>query len=67
MFKRLSFGISYTQDIFQATMSEMLDDIEVVVDDLLILGETDDKRLRKDLERAQQCNLKLNKEKARLD
>ena len=39
MFKRLSFGLSSSQDIFQKLMSEMLEaieGIEVVVDDLLI-------------------------------
>jgi len=39
MFKRLPFGLSSSQDIFQKVMSEMFEDIqgvEVVVDDLLI-------------------------------
>ena len=43
MFKRLSFGLSSSQDIFQRLMSEMFEDmegIEVVVDDLLIRGES---------------------------
>jgi len=43
MFKRLSFGLSSSQDIFQKLMSEMLEaieGIEVVVDDLLIWGES---------------------------
>ena len=43
MFKRLLFGISSAQDVFQAVMSEMFEDIEgvkVVVDDLLIWGTT---------------------------
>ena len=69
MFKRLPFGISSAQDVFQAKMSEMFGDIEgveVVVDDLLIWTETEaehDERLRKVLEQACQRNLKLNKEK----
>ena len=71
-FKRLPFGISSAQDVFQSTMSEMFEDIEgveVVVDDLLIWGETEtehDERLRKVLERTRQCNLKLNKEKSQI-
>ena len=53
-------------------MSEMFEDsegVEVVVDDLLIWGETEvehDERLRKVLERARQRNLKLNKAKSQL-
>ena len=70
MFKRLPFGISSAQDVFQAVMSDMFEDIEgteVVVDDLLKWGETEtqhDERLRKVLERARQRNLKLNKDKS---
>lgn len=44
MFKRLSFGLSSAQDVFQDIMSEMFEDIEgveVIVDDLLIWGETE--------------------------
>ena len=43
MFKRLPFGISSAQDVFQAVMSEMFEDIEgveVVVDDIIIWGTT---------------------------
>ena len=53
-------------------MSEMFEDIEgveVVVDDLLIWGETEaehDERLRKVLERARQRNIKLNKAKSQI-
>ena len=71
-FKRLPFGISSAQDVFQAIMSEMFEDIEgveVVVEDLLIWGETEaehDERLRKVLERACQRNLKLNKAKSQI-
>ena len=42
MFKRLPFGLSSAQDVFQDIMSEMFEDIEgveVVVDDLLVWGE----------------------------
>ena len=43
-FKRLPFGLSSPQDVFQDVMSEIFDGIEgveVVVDDLLIWGETE--------------------------
>ena len=43
-FKRLPFGLSSSQDVFQKVMSEMFEDIEgveVVVDDVLIWGETE--------------------------
>ena len=74
MFTRLPFGIlsAQAQDVFQSVMSEMLQDIEgveVVVDDLLIWGETEeqhDSRLEKVLQRAEQCNLKLNKDKSQI-
>lgn len=58
MFKRLPFGLSSSQDIFQKIMSEMFEDIpgvEVVVDDLLIWGENreeHDERLIQVLQRA---------------
>ena len=69
MFKRLPFGLSSLQDIFQRVMTEMFEDIpgvEVIVDDLLVWGEDDkqhDTRLAKVLERARSRNLKLNKTK----
>ena len=72
MFTRLPFGISSAQDVFQSIMSEMFEDIEgveVVVDDLLIWGETEeehDSRLEKVLQRAKQRNLKLNKDKSQI-
>ena len=72
MFTRLPFGISSAPDVFQTIMSEMFEDIdgvEVVVDDVLIWGETEDEhdlRLWKVLERAKQRNLKLNKEKSQI-
>ena len=43
--KRLPFGISSAPDVFQAIMSEMfgdIEDVEVVVDDLLIWGTTEE-------------------------
>ena len=42
-FNRLPFGISSTQDVFQAVTSEMFKDIEgveVIVDDILVWGST---------------------------
>jgi len=57
MFKRLPFGLSSSQDIFQRVMSEMFEDIEgveVVVDDILVWGENEqqhDARLSQVLER----------------
>ena len=72
MFKRLPFGISSAQDVFQAIMTEMFEDIdgvEVVVDDVIVWGTTEeehDKRLKKVLQRAQERNLKLNKDKSQI-
>ena len=72
MFKCLPFGLSSSQDIFQKTVSEMFRDIEVVevvVDDLLIWGESDeqhDSHLIQVLERARNRNLKLNKNKCQI-
>ena len=69
MFKCLPFGLSSSQDIFQKAMLEMFHDIkevEVVVNDLLIWGESDeqhDSRLIQVLERALNRNLRLNKSK----
>ena len=69
MFKRLPFGLSSAQDIFQRVMAEMFEDIngvEVVVDDILIWGTNEaehDSRLTKVLDRARLQNLKLNKAK----
>ena len=72
MFTRLPIGISSAPDVFQSIMSEMFEDIEgveVVVDNLLIWGETEeqhDSRLEKVLQRAEQRNLKLNKDKSQI-
>ena len=73
MFKRLPFGLSSSQDIFQKVMSEMFEDIpgvEVIVDDILIWGEDEEQhnvRLIKVLERARSRNLKLNKNKCHIN
>ncbi len=72
MFKRLPFGISSAQDVFQAAMSDIFEDIdgvEVVVDDILVWGSTieeHDTRLEQVLQRAQERNLKLNKDKSQI-
>ena len=69
MFKRLPFGLSSPQDVFQRVMPQMfedIEDVEVVVDDILIWGETEqqhDERLIRVLERARHRELKLNKSK----
>ena len=69
MFKRLPFGLSSAQDVFQRVMSQMFEDIEgveVVVDDILIWGENEqqhDDRLIQVLERARHRDLKLNRSK----
>ena len=69
MFKRLPFGLSYAQDIFQKVMTDMFEDIDsirVVVDDILVWGTNEaehDSRLIKVLDRARLQNLKLNKNK----
>ena len=49
MFKRLPFGIKSAPEVFQVTMSRIVDDIEgtaVVVDDLLVWGENEDEHNR---------------------
>lgn len=71
-FKRLPFGISSAPEVFQSVMTQLFDDLEgceVIVDDLLVWGrntEEHDQRLRKVLDRARQCNVKLNKDKCQL-
>ena len=71
-FKCLPFGLSSSQDVFQNLLSEMfeyIEGVEVVVDDVLIWGETEDQHdfcLMKVLERARSRNLKLNKTKCQI-
>ena len=71
-FKRLPFGISSAQDVFQTCMSEIFEDtegVEVVVDDILVWGVDEkqhDMRLEKVLQHARSRNLKLNKEKSQI-
>lgn len=68
-FLSLPFGISLAPEVFQRTIAQMTEDLEGVVnitDDLLVLGDTKeehDHRLRKLLDRAREYNLKLNKNK----
>lgn len=70
-FLRAPFGIKSIPEIFQRVMTELMEDIEgaeVIVDDILIWGATiqeHDERLRKVLDRARQCNLKLSKSKCK--
>ena len=71
-FNRLPFGISSAQDVFQAVMSDIFEDIEgveIVVDDLLIWVENEtrhDERLRKVLQHTRQRNLELNQDKSQI-
>lgn len=68
-FLRAPFGIKSIPEIFQRVMTELMENIEgaeVIVDDILIWGSTQqehDERLKKVLERARQCDLKLSKSK----
>ena len=71
-YKRMTFGIKFAPEIFQRIMMQMLDDlegIEVVMDDILIWGETEelhDARLEAVLNRLREHNVKLNREKCKL-
>ena len=71
MLKYLLFGLSSSQDIFQKLMKlfEDIKGVEVVVDDLLIWGESSqqhDSQLMWVLNRARERNLKLNKQKCQI-
>ena len=71
-FKHLPFGLSSAPDVFQKVMSEMFESIEgveVVVDDILVWGESEeehDARLIQVLEKARVRNLKLNEAKCHI-
>jgi len=70
-FTRLPFGVPCTQEIFQRTMDQMVEDldgVEVIMDDVIIAGDesTHDERLHEFLERASAKGLKLNKEKCKI-
>ena len=71
-FLRLSFGINSAPEVFQRRMTQALDDIEgvaVIVDDILLWGTTveeHNRRLQNALQRARELNLKLNKERSKI-
>jgi len=68
-FTRLPYGIKSAPEVYQRTVSELLQDLdgcETIVDDILIWGKDlkeHDERLEKVLTRIQKNNLKLNKDK----
>ena len=65
----MPFGIKSAQEVFQKRMSQAFGDLEGVetdVDDILVWGATvdeHDERLKKTLQRCEEINLTLNKEK----
>ena len=67
--KRLPFGLRVSQDIFQARMDEILEDLPGVAgitDDVCVHGkdvQEHDDNLRRLMERAKQCGLVFNSEK----
>ena len=67
--KRLPFGLRVSQDIFQARMDEILEDLPGVAgitDDVCVHGKDvheHDDNLRRLMERAKQCGLVFNSEK----
>ena len=69
---RMPMGLKCTSEIFQREMIRQFGDIEgveVVVDDLLVHGKTEDEhneRLIKVLKKAREINLRLNKQKCRI-
>lgn len=71
-FKRLPFGLSVSQDLFQAKMDEILDGLQGVVsiaDDITVYGETQeehDRNLRKLMERAREKGLVFNPTKCHI-
>ena len=71
-FLRLPFGVHSAQEVFQKKMEEVfegLDGVEVIVDDVLIYGDTPeehDQRLIAALERCRQRGVKLNMDKCRI-
>ena len=66
---RLPFGVKSAQEVFQKRMSQHFGDLEGVetdIDDILVWGSSKkehDERLRKVLQRCEEINLTLNKEK----
>ncbi|CAB3992300.1 Hypothetical predicted protein [Paramuricea clavata] len=68
-YKRMPFGITSAQEVFQKRMCQSFGDLEGVetdVDDILVWGATveeHDERLMNTLQRCEEINLTLNKEK----
>ena len=68
----LSFGIKSSSEVFQRTISQILENIdgcEVIADDILIWGqdkEEHNQRLCAVLERLRQANMKLNRDKCKI-
>ena len=71
-YKRLPFGISSAPEVYHKTVSQIFDGMEGVstfADDIIVWGSTRDEheqKLRAVLDRLQEKNLKLNKEKCEL-
>ena len=69
---RLPFGIKSSSEVFQRTISQILENIdgcEVIADDILIWGqdkEEHNSRLCAVLERIRQANMKLNRDKCKI-
>lgn len=72
-FLRMPFGICSASEVYQHRMRQMLDDldgVDVYIDDILIWGKTKqehDKRLKNVFDRLRQENVKLNKDKCKID
>ncbi|XP_045446678.1 uncharacterized protein K02A2.6-like [Melitaea cinxia] len=72
-FLRMPFGICSASEVYQHRMRQILDDldgVDVYIDDILIWGKTKqehDKRLKKVFDRLRQENVKLNKDKCKID
>lgn len=72
-FLRMPFGLCSASEIYQQKMRQILENMEgteVYIDDILIYGKTQeehDKRLRAVLDKIRQENIKLNKEKCKIN
>lgn len=70
-FCRLPFGLNSSSEVFQRTMEQLFTGYpcSIIVDDILVWGKTSDehnKNLEAVLQRCEEINLKLNKEKCRI-
>ena len=71
-FLRLPFGINTSGDAFNETMQEIfkdMDGVQVLADDILVHGKNPaehNQRLKRVLETARQCGLKLNRKKCKI-